>query len=111
MAFVKDHLKTQLCDFTSQIAISEHLKPKFLLRSMPPEPLDNASNSFPPKLEILNRTLSSQNMRGQTSHNRLSSSNLLGEKGDILYLKTSILGVCSDSHFKCQASHDLFAAL
>ena len=47
---------------------------------MPPEPLDNASNSFPPKLKILDRTLSSQNMRGQTAHNRPSSSNPLGEK-------------------------------
>ena len=50
-------------------------------------------------------------MRGQTAHNRPSSSNPLGEKGDMLYLKTSILGVCSNSHFKCQASHDPFAAL
>ena len=44
------------CDFTSQIASQinpQHLKPKFLLRSMPPEPLDNASNSFPSKLKIL----------------------------------------------------------
>ena len=63
---------------------------------MPTQPLDNASISFPQKLKILDRTLSSQNMRGQTSHNRLSSSNLLGERGDILYLKTSILGVCSN---------------
>ena len=38
-------------------------------------------------------------------------SNPLGEKGDILYLMTSVLGVCSNSHFKCQASHDPFAAL
>ena len=30
------------------------------------------------------------------AHNRLSSSNLLEEKGDILYLKTSILGICSN---------------
>ena len=94
MAFVKkNHLKnlkcSYRCDFTPQIAsqtISEHLKTKFLLRSMP-EPLDNASNSFPKKLKILDRTLSSQNMRGQTAHNRPSSSNPLGEKGDILCLR------------------------
>ena len=66
--------------------ISEHLKTKFLLWSMP-EPLDNASNSFPKKLKILDRTLSSQNMRGQTAHNRPSSSNPFGEKGDILCLR------------------------
>ena len=53
-------------------AISAHLKPIFLLRSMLTQPLDNASNSFSPKLKILDRTLSSQNMRGQTLHNRLS---------------------------------------
>ena len=76
-----------------------------------PEPLDNASNSFPLKLKILDRTPSSQNMRGQTAHNRPSSCNSLGEKGDMLYLKTSTLGVCSNSHFKCQASHDTFSAL
>ena len=29
------------------------------------------------------------------AHNRLSSSNILQEKGDILYLKISILGICS----------------
>ena len=60
---------------------------------MPPEPLDNASNSFPPKLKILDRTISSQSMKGQTAHNRPSSSNPLVEKADMLYLKTSILGV------------------
>ena len=103
MAFVKDHLKIKntviKCDFTSQIAsqaISVHLKPKVLLRSMPTQPLDNTSISFPRKLKFLDRTLFSQNMRGQTLHNRLSSSNLVGERGDILYLKTSILGVCSN---------------
>ena len=73
----KEHLKiknTVRCDFMHCRA------PKFLLRSMPPEPLNNASNSFPPKLKILDRTLSSQNMRGQTAHNRPSFSNPLGEK-------------------------------
>ena len=42
-----------------------------------PEPLDNAWNSFPLKLKILDKTPSSQNMRGQTVHNRPSSSNSL----------------------------------
>ena len=102
MAFVKDHQQklkyTYRCDFTFQMAISEHLKPKFLLRSMPQEPLDNASNSFAPKLETLDRNLSSQNMRGQTAHNRRYSSNLLGEK------KTSILGVFQLCTFKNQVS-------
>ena len=39
-----------------------------------------------------------QNMRGQTAHNRRYYSNPLGEK------KTSILGVCFNSHFKNQVS-------
>ena len=58
---------------------------------MSPESLDNTSNSFLPKLKILDISLSSQNMRGQTAHNKSSSSIPLGEKGDVLYLKTSIL--------------------
>ena len=33
--------------------------------SLPTQPLDKASNSFLPKLKILDKTLSSQNMRGQ----------------------------------------------
>ena len=86
-------------------------KPQFLLRSMPPESLDNTSNSFPPKLRILDRTLSSQNMRGQTAHNRPSSSKPLVEKGGKIYLKTSNPGLCSNSNFKCQTSHDPFAVL
>ena len=118
MTFAKDYLKKMKNTVTvigviyvsDCIAISEHLIPKFLLRSMPPESLDNTSNSFLPKLRTLGRTLSFQNMRGETKHNRLSSSNPLVEKGDMLYLKTSVLGVCSNSHFKCQASHDPFAA-
>ena len=75
MAFVKDHQQklkyTYRCDFTFQMAISEHLKPKFLLTSMPQEPLDNALNSFPPKLKILDRNLSSQNMRDCTEQTLL----------------------------------------
>ena len=81
----------------TQIFVEEHA---------PRAPRDNTSNSFPPKLKILDRTLSSQNMRGQTAHNRPSSSNPLGEKGDMLYLKRIILGVCSNSYFHCQESHD-----
>ena len=67
------------CDFTSQIASQinpQHLKPKFLLRRMPPEPLDNASNSFPSKLKILDSSVKNEG----TAHNRPSSGNLLGEK-------------------------------
>ena len=98
MAFVKRPTTKIKNTVTFQMAISEHLKPNFMLRSMPQEPLDNASNSFPPKLKILDRNFSSQNMRGQTAHNRCYSGNPLGEK------KTSILVVCSNSHFKNQVS-------
>ena len=41
------------------------------------------SENFP----LYGRTLPSQNMRRQTAHNRPSSSNPLGEKGDILCLR------------------------
>ena len=73
---------------TSNLSAS---KTKFLLRSMLTQPLDDASNSFFPKLKILDRTLSSQSMRGQTSHNRLSSSNLSWRKR-----RHPIWGICSN---------------
>ena len=72
---------------------------------MPTQSLDKSFKQFPPKTRNPRQNpISSQNMRGHTSHNRFSSSNLLGEKGDVLYLKTSTLGVYVP--IKCQASHD-----
>ena len=63
---------------------------------MPPEPLDNASNSFP--TQILDRTLSSQNMRIKTAHNRFSSSNPLAEKRGLLDKLSSVLIDMSKGH-------------
>ena len=76
------------CNFTSQIAFANNLRaPK----------TQSFVEEHAPKTQILDRTLSSQNMRGQTAHNRPSSSNPVGEKGDVLYLKTSIQGDLTSS--------------
>ena len=71
MAFVKDHLKMKNTVTSVILYLSDCI----------------TSNLSASKTQIFVE---------EHAHNRLSSSNLLEEKGDILYLKTSILGVCSN---------------
>ena len=100
MAFVKDHLRIQLQDFTFQIAISEHLKLTLLLRSMPQESLDNASNSFPSKLKILDRNLFSQNVRGRLHRTDVTLTTLLEKRRQASWVYVPTL----TSRINCQAS-------